>query len=147
MFNQDTIPEGFLPTQFGLTIPFVENFFPTFQRLHDDSVEISARVTEGCCNAGNMAHGAFLMAQGDFATTKATFEVVGSRNRFTVHLNFTMNFFAAAPLGSWLIASARISKLGESIVYTNCDYFADGALIGHAEAILKSSERRPNAGK
>ena len=137
-------PEGFSATDFDLDIPFVENFFPTFERVDDDGVTIGARVTGACCNAGQMAHGAFLMALGDFATTRATFEKVGRRNRFTVHLNFNINFYGPAPRGSWLEARARVTRQGRSIVYTNCDYFADGEPVGRADAILKSGERKKN---
>ena len=142
MPQSDFPPEGFSPTDFGLRIPFVDNFFPTYERVNGERVDIGARVTPECCNAGGMAHGAFLMALGDFATTRAVFASVGSHNRFTVHLNFQMNFYAAAPLGVWLEARARVSRRGRDIIYTSCDYFADGEQIGHADAILKSSERR-----
>ena len=137
-------PGGFTPIDFGLDIPFVEHFFPTYERVTADGVDIGAWITDPCCNAGKMAHGAFLMALGDFATTRATFEQTGKHNRFTVHLNFSMNFYAPAPLGCWLEARARVARRGRSVIYTTCDYFADGEPVGRADAILKSSERREN---
>jgi|SRR5210317_1445868 len=140
-------PDGFLPTVFEHDIPFVNNFFQTYERHCDDCSEIGAWVTEECCNAGRMAHGAFLMAIGDFATTKATFRMMGTHNRFSVHMNFNMNFYAAAPKNSWLVAKARVTRAGSSIVYTTCDYYADGELIGHADAILKSTIRREKTPK
>lgn len=138
-------PEGFSPTTFDLDIPFVTHFFQTYQRSHHQGVDIGTWVTENCCNAGGMAHGGLLMTLGDYATTKATFEVMGSCNRFTVHMNFNMNFYAPARLGAWVEARAKVNRQGSSVVYTSCDYYADGDLIGHADAILKSSERRKKA--
>ena len=136
------LPDGFLPIDFELQIPFVENFFPTYERVHDNGVDVGARVTKSVCNAGNMAHGAFLMALGDFATTRAAFERVERDQQFTVHLNFNMNFYAPAPLDSWVEARARVTRQGKSIVYTCCDFFADGSPVGRADAILKSTRRR-----
>ena len=142
MSVSDPVPEGFVPTNFGRKIPFSEHFFPTYEKLTDRGVIIGARVVPECCNAGAMAHGAFLMALGDYATTRATFAAVGTDNRFTVHINFTMNFYAPAVQGTWLEARADVERTGKSIIFVSCNYFADDEPIGHAQAVLKSSVRR-----
>ena len=136
------IPEGFSPSKFAMKVPFAEQFAPTYQKIHQDGVDIGAWVTKDVRNGGQMAHGGFLMTLGDIATGRAATAVMGD-DRFTVHLSFNMNFYAAAPVGAWIEARGRVNKRGRSIVYCSCDYYVNNQLIGRADAVLKSSEIRP----
>ena len=136
-------PPGFVLIDSDNHIPFINNFFRFYECLREDGVTIGTLVSPEYCNAGRMAHGGFMLTLGDYATAKATFQVMGRHNRYTLHMNLAMNFFAPAPLDSWLEARARVTRAGKSVVFTTCEFFADGELVGKADAILKSSERKP----
>lgn len=143
MATTHPIPAGFEPTQYALPVPFAEGIGPTYQRLVENGIDIGAWVTQDRRNGGKMAHGGFLMTLGDIASGRAAIEAMGA-DRFTVHVSFTMNFYGAASLGSWVEVHARIQRQGKSMLFCNCDYFADGEKIGNASTVMKSSElRRP----
>jgi len=135
-------PAGFVLIDSDSHIPFINNFFRFYERAEPDGVTIGTLVSPEYCNAGPMAHGGFLLTLGDYATAKATFRVMGRSNRYTVHMNLNMNFFAPAPMDSWLEARAKVDRAGKSVIFAGCEFFADGNLVGKADAILKSSERR-----
>lgn len=138
MTSPRPVPAGFEPTHFPMRVPFAEKMGPTFQRLVPNGIDIGAWVTDDNRNGGKMAHGGFLMTLGDIASGRAAV-IATDIHHFTVHVSFTMNFYAAAPLGSWVEVHARIERQGKSMLFCHCDYFADGAKIGTATTVLKSS--------
>jgi uncharacterized protein (TIGR00369 family) len=138
------IPAGFEPAQFRMQVPFIDLVGPVYMRLSDGGCDIGARVEQRHRNGGRIAHGGFLMTLADIATARAAALLLPD-DRANLHVNISMDFYAAAPLGSWVEARARVERQGKSMTFCNCDFFVDGAKVGHATAVLKSIAFRPRA--
>lgn len=131
------VPDGFTPTQFSRRIPFIELIGPTFMRYTPEGgVDVGAWVTEDNRNGGRMAHGAFLITLADMATARLAINEAGPE-RGAVHISLSMDFFAPAPVGTWVEARARIDRKGSSILFLGCDFYVDNEKIGRATAVMK----------
>ena len=137
MLSKRAIPDGFTPCRFEVPVPF-SDAMDLYHRVHDQGIVIGIWVDEHYRNGGQMAHGGFLMALGDIATGHATSELMGT-DRYTVHVSFNMNFYSSVPIGCWLEVHGKVNRRGREIVFASCDYIVNGAVLGHADAVLKSA--------
>lgn len=130
------IPEGFTPTQFRVPVPFTDLIGPTWTRLLTDGADVGAWVTESVRNGGQMAHGAFLMALADSATARAANTTLAP-DQYVLHVNLSMDFFAPAPVGTWVEARARVERKGSSMLFCGCGFYVGEEKIANATAVMK----------
>jgi acyl-coenzyme A thioesterase PaaI-like protein len=130
------IPEGFAPSEFSRRVPFAERIGPTYMRYTEAGIDVGAWVTEENRNGGQMAHGAFLIALADMATARLAVNAAGA-GQGAVHISLSMDFFSAAPVGSWVIARGHIDRKGKSILFCSCDFYVGTENIGRATAVMK----------
>jgi acyl-coenzyme A thioesterase 13 len=137
------IPEGFQPSQ--RSSAYLDLVGPLFEKP-DGEYRIGLAVDDRHVNARGFCHGALLAMLADIALGRALAMSQTPRlNLVTTNLN--LNYLAAAKLGDWLEASAKIDRIGKRVAHSSGYVLANGKPVLQATAVFQvlegSSEPAP----
>ena len=109
---------------------FINNNNYHIEEIKDDTIILTAEITETAKNPYNIPHGGFIFGLGDTAMGLAT----RTTGRHAVTLNSNINFLRPAK-GKELKAKAYIVKNGKTTAYTKADiYDNEDRLIASMDA-------------
>jgi uncharacterized protein (TIGR00369 family) len=104
--------------------PFAQKLGIALERIEDDAAVLRLPFTPSLATAGEVVHGGAIATLADTAATVVAWsaaDVATIRNGATISL--TVEYLAAAT-GSDLVAHARVSKRGRTLVFCEVDVFA-----------------------
>ena len=120
------VPDGFRPADFRNG--FLDATGPYFTRRDDGIILVGLRVTKGHINHIGLAHGGMLTTLADVALSLKV-------NRAekpplpVATVNLTTNFLSGAKLDDWVVATARIDRMGKRMAYTSGSIRVDDRLL------------------
>lgn len=134
---QAAIPEGYelLPPQYAHS--FVAHIGPFYLRRGDEGgMLIGMRAQQHHCNPFGEIHGGFIAAMADFVCAYYTLRGPDpTPSVATIQMGTQM--ISGARLGDWLEGRASMRRKGRTITHVGCDFFVEGRLIAHAEAVFR----------
>ncbi|MBD2843331.1 PaaI family thioesterase [Erythrobacter rubeus] len=132
--NADDVPPDFARAEF--TPGFLDHGGPYFLRAHGEGPKIvGLRIMPHHINYKNAAHGGVISTFADVALSHAVYDAERPRLApSTVTLN--VNYLAAAMLGDWLEAHARIDRLGGRTAYTSGEIVRGGERIATMSGVF-----------
>jgi uncharacterized protein (TIGR00369 family) len=127
-------PPGFEPWQ-------AEQYFygtigPMFMRYADGHINLGFRVGDKHVNAAQICHGGMLVTLVDIQMGLGANIDLGI-NGFTVTVNLTTDFLAAARLGQWVQGRNKVVKQTRSLIFSEGMLTVDDEPILRANAVLK----------
>lgn len=132
-------PPGFEKTIFEYPVPFAQTIV-SYEKKNENGLDIGAWVGHEATNGAKSAHGGFLMLLGDIATSRLAWSAYAPQ-QYAIHVNYNMRFFSFARLGAWVEARAKVDKKGGALIFSSCEFYADGKIIGQADSIMKCVNR------
>ena len=126
----DDIPEGFKEADFGGN--FLKGNGPFYLCRADRNWLVGMRVGEHHVNYLRIAHGGLLSTLADVALSAQPFYSERPNPAVTT-TSMTTNFIAAARLGDWLVADARMARMGKRTAHVH------GAIYRGDEVIMTMS--------
>lgn len=132
--SQFSPPSGFEPWQ-------AEQYFygtvgPMFMRYADERMNLGFRVGEKHVNAAEICHGGMLVTVVDIQMGLGANIDLGITG-FTVTVNLTTDFLAAARLGQWVQGENKVVKQTRSLIFSEGLLSVDGEPVLRANAVLK----------
>lgn len=127
-------PAGFEPWQADQY--FYGTVGPMFMRYANEHINLGFRVGEKHCNAAEICHGGMLATVIDIQMGLGANIDLGITG-FTVTVNMTTDFVAAARLGDWVQAENKVVKQTRSLIFSEGLMTVDGEPVLRANAVLK----------
>ena len=124
------IPEGFREADFGGN--FLRQNGPFYLKRSEGGWLVGQRVGEQHVNYIGIAHGGMLSTLADVAMSAQPYYSERPNPAVTT-TTMTTNFLSAARLGDWLVADARIARLGKHTAHVH------GAIYRGEEILLTMS--------
>lgn len=112
----DSVPPGFESA--GFAPGFLDRGGPYWRRRSGSSVILGLRIEEGHLNYQDVAHGGVLTTFADVALSYCV-HISEAPPPALATASLTVNFLAAARLGRWLEAEARIDHIGKRMAHTS----------------------------
>jgi uncharacterized protein (TIGR00369 family) len=109
---------------------------PIFMRYAEERISLGFRVGEKHVNAAEICHGGMLVTVVDIQMGLGANVDLGI-NGFTVTVNLTTDFLAAARLGQWVQGQNKVVKQTRSLIFSEGLLTVDGEPILRANAVLK----------
>lgn len=110
------IPEGFKEADFGGN--FLRGNGPFYLKREAERWLVGLRVEDHHVNYLGIAHGGLLSTLADVALSAQPYYSERPNPAVTT-TSMTTNFLAAARLGDWLVADARIARLGKRTAHVH----------------------------
>lgn len=139
-------PAGFEPYGFDEESPLFDGFEnhigPFHYRRDGDRHEFLLRIEPRHVNNGGNAHGGLLAAFTDVVCGSAYWNQRGRGGTPFVTVSLTHEFLGAVPLGSWLLGRGTVRQEGGSMVFIDCELYADERLVGLSRCVMKKFKPR-----
>jgi uncharacterized protein (TIGR00369 family) len=111
-------------------VPFSAHLGFELEHCDRETVIVAVILRPEHCTVGGTAHGGFLMTLADFAGAAGAFQVLPQGASGTTTIDSKTNMIGAAPVGSRLMATARLVHAGRrTSVWTTRVETAAGKLI------------------
>ena len=120
------IPEGFKPADFSGA--YLENSGPYYLKQEAGRWLVGLRVEEQHINYVGMAHGGMLSTLADVAMSTQPY-LAGPERPSVTTTSMTTNFLNAARLGDWLVADARITRMGKRTAHVQGEIYRDQEIV------------------
>lgn len=133
-----TPPDGFAP-HFRKS-NFTDPWEPIFSQVLARSVNLAVFLGEPHCNSRGLVHGGLIAGLSDNAmglSCAAALRGEGREVSGLVTVSMNTEFAGAARLGSWLIVTPEVVKLGRNLAFARALLTAEGATIAVASASFK----------
>ena len=123
--SMDETNKGFMKHLGGLDL----------KKIDKNNYEFRIKVKDIHLNTGNIAHGGFLSTIADTGMGTAAHTVAGDRRCVTINLN--MKFISASKLNDTLKGVVKILKKTKTLVFINCDIYAEKDIVVSASGTWK----------
>lgn len=128
-----SIPEGFKPI--FRTSPFLDLLGPIYNKRTDDGLVIGLRAERKHCNARDLVHGGVLSSLADIALGyNAAFK--GKEPVPMVTANLSIDYAGSAKHGDWIEIEVDVQKVGKSMAFANCYFYAGSKRVARASAVF-----------
>ncbi len=124
-------PEGFRPIIAGG--PYIQANGPLYVRSDAGDATFGFRVLERHCNPAGICHGGWLSSIADMVLPLAASRQAGLHDSFLFTVSMSLDFFAPAPLGSWVEGTGTLLSRTRRMV------FAQGMLTIEDAPVLRCS--------
>ena len=126
------VPDGFELSE--RTGPFLDVIGPVYTCTGERGILLGLRARTEHCNARGFVHAAVLAALLDVVCGRNCGARTPAPNLLTVSL--TVDYLAAARVGDWLEASARVARAGRRLAFADGMVEADGTPVAKASAVF-----------
>ena len=131
----DNIPADNIPAGFGrakFSSPFLDMAGPYYERQGEGCIIVATRINQGHINHIKVAHGGVL---GTLADVALSYQVHRAEKPAlpVATMNLNTNYLAAARLGDWVEAYARIDRISKRTAYCS------GRIICGEEVLMTMS--------
>jgi len=127
------ITEGFEPL--FRTSPFLDLLGPLYSKRTNEGLVIGLRIEAKHCNARHFVHGGVLSSLADISLGY-NLAFSGSDPLPIVTTSLTIDFSGSAKLGEWIETKTEIQKMGRSLAFANCYFFANTNCIARASGVF-----------
>ena len=131
-------PANFIPLV--TNSPATDSFAPLYSKEEGSSVFVGTFVRRTLCNGHNNAHGGVIAALADYAmgySYGVAFRRLHGDIRGLVTSQLSIDYIAAAELGTWLQFNPRVVHTGKTRGVTDVLIFADDTLAARANAAFR----------
>jgi uncharacterized protein (TIGR00369 family) len=115
--------------------PFDEFLGLEYKRLEDDHLQMILPVQDLFINSAGVIHGGIISSLADVALSNLLpANEDGIQQAVTVDLNVS---FLKPATGTYLVANAKIERLGKTLIHTECSIYNDKQeMVAKSKAIL-----------
>ncbi len=106
---------------------------------HGDDPRVVLLVEEKHCNSSGVTHGGLLMTMADLTLCMAGRQGLPDERVITVSLD--CQFISAGVIGDFLVARARVTRQGGSLVFVRGEVMAGDKVLLTASAVTKRVKR------
>ncbi len=127
------IPPGYERAKFSS--PFLDMAGPYFERQGEGGIIVATRINKGHINHIKVAHGGVL---GTLADVALSYQVHRAEEPAlpVATMNLNTNYLAAAKLGDWVEACARIDRISKRTAYCSGRIICGDALLMTMSAVF-----------
>jgi uncharacterized protein (TIGR00369 family) len=137
------IPEGFRKADFSGN--FLLRNGPYYLRREEGAWLVAQRVEEHHVNYLGIAHGGMLSTLADVALSAQPY-LSEQPNPAVTTTTLTTNFLAPARLGDWLVARARIARLGKHTAHVQGAVYRADEMLVTMSGVFAIRRSRPAGG-
>lgn len=128
-------PEGFEP--FTIQTGFIGVNGPLYVRRTADRLDMGFWVEERHCNMMRGCHGGWLASFADIQLAGVSYRAANKSDSFFATINLSIDYLAAAPLGSWVEGRAEVLRVTRNVAFSQMTATADGKPCFRASGIFK----------
>jgi uncharacterized protein (TIGR00369 family) len=131
------IPAGFVQLKLRPN-PYIDACGPLYGRRDGHRLVLGLRVERRHCNPAGSCHGGMLTTLADMLLVLGA-SVASDTPRYTVTVNLSCDFIAAAAEGAWIEGRLEVLRSARSLVFCQGVLEADGRVVLRCSGIGKPS--------